>query len=446
MHVRWMTSIALGATISAATSLLAAADPAKSQNVMQLTLQQAIAKATSSSRKLTAARESLEAADAVQSQAFAKFFPTITAEGNAGTAHDRQATPGDTEVPDVPRDRNFYSGQLILTQNIFSGFNHSANYRFARANKSVERLELTIEERQTVLSVVQTYFTLQKNLREVEAEREVIGLKVKQLENIKQKSRSGRATELEELQAQQSLESQRASIRDLDAQIEGQSLKLARLLGMELDQSFALVDSLEGAEKVLIETKLPPLEESYAQLLRESPELEKSEASFERANAQMKLTNSGSLPLVDLVVSAGTDAHQRDEIAATNSVTYKGMVRLTVPLFSGLSSFAANREGQAKINALREERTLLREETLDKLRSAYRDAEVAIDKIKAEQTSVALAEKTTIKAETLQAVGRATLTEVLDSYSARLDAKKKLAAALYQRAESLARIKSMTNQ
>jgi len=411
--------------------------------VLQLTLGETIKRALGESAGLRQLREELNAASAVRSQAVSKFLPTISLDGDVGTARDRTPIPGDPDVPEVARERNFYNGRITLTQNLFSGFGHTANFKVASTGEQAAELALKAKEGDVLLEAIRVYFTIQLRLKELEAEREIATLRNRQYESMKSRAKFGRATELELLQAQQAVQSQVPTIRELESKVEGESLKLARLLGLQLDQPFALIDSLDEAAKALQEQALPDLAKAYQQTLKQNPGLLKSEVEFEKAIAQIRSVNSTNLPQLDFVLSAGTNANRRDEIASEESMVYTGMLRFSVPVFTGLSSFSSAKEAQARLNAEREERATLREKTLDDLRANFRLIELSTDKIKAEQANVQVADLAVVKAEAFNRVGRATLNEVLDSYSKKLEAKKGLANAFFDRIVAIAQIKAI---
>ena len=68
--------------------------------------------------------------------------------------------------------------------------------------------------------------------------------------------------------------------------------------------------------------------------------------------------------------------------------------------------------------------------------------QVASSKLEAETVNVKLADMTVLKARGFYGLGRASLSDVLNSYSHALDAKKNLAQAMYDRVFALSHIKT----
>src|SRR5262249_7369874 len=91
-----------------------------------ISLHAAIQRALENNHEVLRAARGLQAAQAKLSSARSQFFPKLDLSLDAGTFHDRVPQPGDSVVPLISRERNAYNAQLTVTQNLFSGFQHSS--------------------------------------------------------------------------------------------------------------------------------------------------------------------------------------------------------------------------------------------------------------------------------------------------------------------------------
>ncbi len=429
------------------TQLLSAENGSKPlPPIIELTLKGTIDRAVENSHTVRQAREDLSAAQGRIKQATAKFYPTIQAEANAGTFHDKQPAPSETPPPEVERDRNQYDAKVTLTQNVFSGFSHWAGVQSAKADQESFQKKLDRTTSEVRFEIAKLYFEIQLKLRELAAEREVSELRQKQLEQVKARFAAGRATQVERLKAEYAVKSQIPQIKSLESDLEKDTLRLVQYVGLPLTQEFKLTDSLEKAANAVMSKPLPEIATAFDLALTSNPDLIGIESDLAKLSSDVKVTSAKNLPALDLIFSSGTNAGRRDEIGAPGFRAYGGQLKLSVPVFSGLSSFAERHENQAKINSMIEKKAATREKLLEDLRRVYSAWSLETVRMDAEKTNIELAEKTVIQAETLYQTGRATLTDVLDGYSNQLQAKKNLASAMYGRVAALAEIKFLLGQ
>ena len=410
--------------------------------MLDLTLDKTIELALANSLQVKQSKDLLGAAQASAGVAKGSFFPELSAGVTAGTYHDRLTQPGDTSVPLVARDRNAYVAELKASQSIFAGFRDSSNLAAANAQKKVAEKDLEIVKYDIVEQVIQLYFGAQLDLRNLAAEKEIHAMREQQLKEVDSRFRQGSATILDKLQAEYALKAQDPEITVVEADLDSKKIRLARLIGLPLDQSFALKSEFNDAIIDSVLSKLPQFAAGLDFALKNNPHFSKYEAQLSVLQSQSSQSMSKHLPTLDFLVNAGTNAYARYDIGTTDSLTYSAEVKLTVPLFSGLTSFSERAEWQSKLDALKEERASFRENFLDQLNDAYRKLQVASSKLEAQTVNVKLADLTVKQARGFYGLGRAKLSDVLDSYSRALQAKKNLAQAMYDRVFALYHIKT----
>lgn len=417
--------------------------PKPAAPVEDIALPRAIQMALSNSHEVKQSKESYEAAEAAVRRVRSSFYPKVSAEVTAGTYHDRVPLPGSTSVPTTPTDRNNYVAGLKLSQSLFAGFRDASAFARVTTERTLADKELQIAKENMAQTVIQLYFGIQLLLRNIESEKEVKTLRAQQYDEVKNKMLHGSATELAALQVEYTLKAQQPQISALEADLESRKLKLARLMGFSLDQSYKLKSDLPDASVPLLTTQLPAFSDAFEFALKNNPNFAKYELQLTQLQNQTGEVLSKHLPTLDFIVNGGTNAYQRFDIGSSDSLTYSAELKLTVPLFSGLDSFAERSEQQSKLNALKEARSAYRESVLEQLNDAYRQLELASTKWEADKVNLVLTEKTVSKARAFYRMGRATLAEVLDSYSQFLTARRSATQTKFDRVVALFKIKSL---
>lgn len=434
-----------------ATSVAPAAVPVETTNVdsakrplLVLSLKEATTRALGGSRVVKKAKEDYNAARESTSVARAVFLPTLKFQSDVGTLHDREPSLGELEPPLVARDRNQYDAKLVLTQPLFSGFRDLNDVRAKSAASLEQEWKLKSTALDISIEVIELYFGLQLAQADLEAEREVAKLRREQWDDVKNRARSGRATELDSLEAEYAVKAQEPSIKSLEQDISSKSLKLARILDLPLDQSFRLSDELSDIGAVLGAAKLPNLAEAYTIATQSSPKLRAAEHTVERIDLEYSRDSSKHYPDLSFEAIAGYHSNLRADFGTEDARHYSGMLKLTIPLFSGLSSFDERRVNRAKVASAQQDLGIARDDLLQELTDAYSELALAESKIVAEKKNTELTQRAIENAKSLFRAGRTTQTSVLDSYSRDLTARKNYVKALYDRIIALAKVRSLT--
>ncbi len=396
-----------------------------------LTINDAVNKAMQNSAQIQAAEARRESARSQVKSANAGFLPSLSLEAQAGTLRDRSTVPGEAEAPLVPRDRNEYRANLLLKQNLFAGFRDIETLHKRKMAEQLRDLELEQMRSQIMVDVVRLYFAIQLAKIRLAATLETQQLREKQLKQVRDRARVGRATDLEVTEAQYAFEAEKPEIHLLKAEIETKTFQLIRLMGLKLDASLTLKDSLDTIQGFLGDKNVS-LPELYKQALTNNPDLKIKATAQEELTAEYRIQKARHLPELNIELRAGTSAFRQNEFGEPSSETYSGMLVLSVPLFSGFSSFSDRHSYEKSLMALKADESHKREDLFVALNQAFRQWHTAKSRIMAEQTNNKLADKTVSQAESLYRAGRATLQQVLDAYSKRLQAKRALAEAKYE--------------
>lgn len=409
----------------------------------KLPLRESIDLALKADHAVNKAAHALDGAKARLASARGKYFPKIDLELNAGTFHDRNAIPGDLQIPSVARDRNNYLAQVKFSQPIFSGFGHSSTMSKREYEQKVKELELDIAKETAIEQTIALYFGVQLLEKQIRSEKEAQVMRESQRKEIGERTRHGAATDLQQLQAEYAVKQQVPKILELETDLSTKRLRLYRALNLPLGDTFELTDLLPDRIEGPLAFKLPDLPHALDYALRNSLRIRKLEAEVHATQSESGESLAPHLPRLDLELSAGSNAFQRADIASSDSLAYGAQLKLVVPLFSGLESLSDRSYWRARLDELTEERARLRESILDELNETYRKLEMTSHRLEASRVNLELTERAVKKAREFYRMGRSTLTEVLDAYSANLEAKKQGAQDIYDRVVALFRVKSI---
>lgn len=397
---------------------------------LKLSLAEALTLSSQRNQEIAVYRNQLEEGREERSEAVSKFLPSITAKISAGTKHDKDPALDDPQ-PEIARDYNHYLAGIYLRQPLFVGGANLAAYRTAQAAVDVSDIELHAKQQELRKQVVEGYFQLQLLLAKIAAEEEIRSVRSKQLTYSKARFRSGTVTQVDVLRAEYELERQKPEIESLKNDFEKSKLEFAHIVGLPLDQSFELSMTLAQAYDAMNKVKFPSLPEALAQALELNPTLRKLRAEIHHTNQQAAVSRAAHFPKVDLVLQAETNANKREQIGSPETQRYAGMVEVSVPLFTGLSSLSERRQVASREAALEASFEVEKQKLLRDLNGALKDIELSRFKAVSGDANIKLAKQTVEQSMAQYRSGKVNLTTVLDSYTQQLEARNDHSQALY---------------
>src|SRR6202012_5406029 len=110
--------------------------------------------------------------------------------------------------------------RLEAKEVLFSGFSTAAAVQSAKAAKEVQDQKLSTEKQNVRNDFIKAYFGIQWARRKLVSENEILELKKSRLEQVENRRQSGRATDLQGLQARLAVQSQQPRINSLNATLE----------------------------------------------------------------------------------------------------------------------------------------------------------------------------------------------------------------------------------
>jgi len=329
-----------------------------SNSASALTFQSCVESLNQSNPELLSARESLSSQEELAKGAYSAFFPTV----NASIGMSRN-TPNRVLEPQ-------YSGALSVSYNLFSGLRDRARVRIARANLEIARANLDSVRARVSFLLRQAFaqsvyarenIALTRGIRERRAQNERL---------VRAQYETGRENEGSYLVSKGLLEQAIYDERVARDQAVIAAQNLAHVLGY---------DSTEPTAEGEVPSENPPDGVEVEALLRLTPAYRTQLAKIDLAEASFESARSGFFPSLDLAGTLSTLGNQptfQDRKQLGIGLT------LTIPLFSGLSTFRDTRSASALQEVAHQNQVSINFETLTNLRQALFTYQQSLQKLK----------------------------------------------------------------
>jgi len=374
-----------------------------------LSLEKCLQLAYTNSQELKAATQSVAIAAENVNQAAAGFWPVAGYEADALTMDQKSTLTYTNQV---------YSGKLFLTQPLYTGGKLDYALELSRLNLK----KASEEERQTRLNITyqvkEAYFNVwlaEEMVKVSQASYDNLGLHLKQVEKLFQ---VGTASKFELLRAEVQHQSLKPQLIAAQNGLTTAKLGLATLIGFNKEQDFTVEYDpatlpTDGADQ-LAEAKL--LEFAY----QNRSELRLNKYLAEIGAIQTALATAESKPEIGLTLEyegAGVEA-------APGSWTKYWTLALVAQgdIFNGTTKPKINAaQGQEKLYAIRE--LGLKDQIRLETQQALQSIKENLEKSRANQANIALAQETSRMTQARFEAGMATTMDIRD---AQLDLDKAL--------------------
>ncbi|HAR43956.1 MAG TPA: hypothetical protein DCS07_15195 [Bdellovibrionales bacterium] len=294
---------------------------------------------------LRSTRERLVELRAVKSQAISHLFPSISASGNA--SHRKDAANGAAAFGGEPY--NVYRLGVDLAQPLFDGGASFAALSQVRKEQGIRNYDLQIAERELTLTVVQAFYTVILNERTLFNLRKNYEIEKKVLVTAQDRYRIGRGQLLDVLQIKTQMALLDPKIAEAQKNLETSVATFANLTGVQGGGSVSLTGGLDlpldqFQKRAPQAVTLPEIERIHLQQLQ-FPDIRK--ISLAKHYPQLSATGSWA-----------RSAFAKQDLLNGYSSAWSVGLQLSVPLFSGLSSFwereqLASQEAQLSISEYR---------------------------------------------------------------------------------------------
>jgi len=368
------------------------------------TLADAIAMAYRNNPTLQQQRAALRGLDENYVQAAAGLRPTIQLQGVQTYEHERlgKAEIAAEQVRNV--ESNSVTGQIIVTQPLYTGGRVASQIRQARSQIRAGRQGLRAAEGDLLLSVVNAYLSIRRDQQIVDVRRVALVEFVRQYDEAKARRTAGDATLTDVAQAQAELEAERANFNDAQQALQADRASYTALVGQnpgELAPEPDLPNLPADVDKAF------DIAESNSPDLKQAQETElASRAAISEARAAYRPTVAiqGTYGYTGIGVPIYGENLERDLVV---------QAIVTQPLFTGGLNSSNIRKALEQNNSDRSGIEIARRTAIQNVATAWNEMLASRDDVATQKRQVDAARETTHGMEEEYRAGQRSTFEVL---------------------------------
>lgn len=380
--------------------------PARTQPLLTLTLQDALARARANSVALQAALTDQGLAREDKVQAAANLLPSVT-YNNQFLYTQGNGTPSGRFVANNAVHEYLSQGNVHEVL----GFSDISDYRRARALEAVARAKAEIAARGLVVTVVQGYYGLLAAQRKYATAQQAV-TEAEHFLNLSQKlENGGEVAHADVIKAQIQRQDRQRDLLEARLAMDKARLDLAVLLFPNFNETFTLVDDANLA---------PPLT-SFEDIMKaaqtRNPDLRAATAGLQAARFELSSARGGYFPSLELDYFYGIDAPHFSvrEPSGLRNLGYATTVTLNIPVWNWGATHSKAVQAGLKRKQAQSELSLAQRKLQAEIRELYAEADAARSELELLKSSSDLAVES-LRLTTLRYQGgEATVLEVVDA-------------------------------
>ena len=352
-----------------------------------------------------------------QREALGGLLPQVTVNGGANRIHQEN---------DLSRQSYHSENYSInLSQHIY---NKAAweNYQKFKSLAKQSNDESTEARAEATVDLAQRYFAAlaaDDELELVQAERRATQ---KNLDRVNALYSKQLAMITDQLDIQARVDSLAAQEVDAQNQVRVARVALSEIIGRPVKEKLSRV-----RDDVELQVSAESLD-SWVQLaVTDNPQLKASQNAVEAAQAALRGGKGGHYPTVSLNLSAQNTNEGYNNSLAPKTDSYVAGIGVQIPIYSGGSTSARVRGLYEDQLTAEMQMEAMRRQVVKETTNAYLTADSSVEKIRANRTALASAEKSSIAAEKAFAFGVVNAVDVLTATQNEFKARRDLLKTQY---------------
>jgi outer membrane protein len=291
------------------------------------TLAEAIAFAYQSNPTLQAQRAQLRATDETYVQARSGYGPTVQVQATASYNQDRLR---DTFSGDVPlaatTDRsNLGNAQVVVDQPLYTGGRTTLTVHGAEGRIRASREALRATEQNVVLSVIQAYLDVCRDVQAIDIRRANLDALQLQLKETRARQRAGEVTQTDIAQAEAQVYSEEAGVALAENQLRASRTAYATIVGRAPGDLVA-APSLPG---------IPHASDTAFQIATEaSPEFQQALLTEQISRNDVRIARTSERPTISLRGTYGYSATLDPLNQRNRDRGFTGRAVVSIPIFT----------------------------------------------------------------------------------------------------------------
>ena len=309
-----------------------------------LDLREVIQIARENNPKILALREKLNQYDSQQGLAKSNLYPSLSL--NLGGSYQKDAVY--TGSPKFGGDPyNIYTSDLKLNQTLYSKGAFSA-VRQMQYDQKAQKVNLEIEERNLTQNIIEAFFRFILNQQSLENLLKSQDIIQKALATSNKRYQMGRGQLLDILQVKTQLALIQPQVEQAKGQLVIAGQQLIDYMGQKEHRDF----KLKGRLKSLI---LKEVQKNIDHQNFRLPEYELNQLLLTQLDYERDVILGKNYPTIKLIGDYFYNNYKKSDLFSDYSNSWAVQVQLSIPLFSGFSSFQersiiSSRDAQLRIN------------------------------------------------------------------------------------------------
>ncbi len=303
-----------------------------------LSLRSAIDSVFTSNPSLKAVQEKLSQTQDSTAGIKSLLYPTVEAQV---TAYQKKDSVGGGKALFDGKTYQEYASNIKLTQTLFK-IGSLSGISAAEKNSQISQLDLDIVRRNLIGSVIQGYYQIilyAKNVETLNHQQKLVG---ESLKVAQERAKIGRGQRLDVLQIKTQAALLDGQISEARNQLQVATANLAYLMSDHNEQSFRL-------KSILNTPSVGEIDQNVNLKNYNIPELQKDILSLEQIYAQKRTALGEHLPSLEFIGNYSFSSYKKEDLYDPLQNSWYLGLQLTIPIFSGLSSFHEQSEFSSKI-------------------------------------------------------------------------------------------------
>ena len=329
------------------------------QQASKLTLQDLLRQGFAHNPDWISAVANLKQIQGELGQSESALFPTVNLKASGQSYRDPVVLTSSGLSLVTPTTRELYTTYAQLDQPLYRGGLLTNGLAMQRARVEKARQDLLSKKQQVAYDIINGYVSvveLQRKRKLAEENREVLSNYAK---IVIQYANIGRSRRTDRMQAEISLALSESEVLATGSGFEAAKEALIRLTGTE--------DFAQLVEDSKVVNAQPIEKTSFEQILQRAldnnPDIQSFKKQVDIVNYSNEVDNASDLPDLSLTGIAGYKSPDRPNLFTEPAQYYSIAVNLTIPIFSGFSSFSkrkvhAEKRNQAEMDLRRAQLSL----------------------------------------------------------------------------------------
>ena len=329
--------------------------------------------------------------------------------------------PGLPALPSTSGAFGYQDARVSLAQSLYNGELRN-QYRARRSDEQASMLSVRDSRDVVVFAVGTAYLQVIATAARVETAKAQLASAGELDQQTANQVANEVAPEIDSIRAQVERQSTEQRLANAANQLEKDKLTLARIIGLAIDQEFALSDPLvyHPLSGITSETAM-------AEALRSRADLRSAEASVQAATFTLRAQKAQRLPVVSLTADYGGGGANLGNLNQVYSIAGN----ITVPIYTGGRIHADIEQAQADLARREAEYEDLKGRVAYDVRVAWLDLGSSDSSVRVAQRNKALAEKALVQSQDRYSNGVTNYLEVVQAQEALSGANENYIQSLF---------------